>query len=399
MPVKGQTNEIDSLPISEIEIIDENSFPSNKEEQYFKNGGSWYFSYSKPLPLPIEIKKYKSDFFDLKKIHHFRHYNDDSLNLTPYQDSITLVENESKRQFVASKIGGIYRNHILKYEKKGDVEAIVYYRSSYEQNGFFEPGIWIGYSDDGGRKWSYYYTGIVQMKPIYVKWYSDRPLIKSKRRLEIEGALFYQKKYSSSPDVSFDKFELLEDGICICFDLDKLKQDKDSDGLTDIVERKFYLNPQSPDTDNDGIMDNVDLNPRYSSQKSSFKTWIYEALLDDRMIKDVNGDYVISEKKSLRSDTTFVDVPTYLIITDDSEINSIQPQKCRFIFVNKQEFRSLTNNYEIDLPKLYVSPLFEVDNSPDTYRISIDSWNGGYTYIVKKDGAQWRVFIISMSVS
>ncbi len=60
--------------------------------------------------------------------------------------------------------------------------------------------------------------------------------------------------------------------------LEDLTRDSDHDGYNDIFEQSFGLNPESKDTDGDGISDFDDLNPMFTSGKNKF-TQLYELLL------------------------------------------------------------------------------------------------------------------------
>jgi hypothetical protein len=143
-----------------------------------------------------EILSYENEFFKFEDLTKYSSFSD-SLYLTPYQDSVfAIMFNPANRDSMIIPepdfTGDIEKSQILKYEQKGQVEAFVYLSGKFENRFFGELGIWIAYSSDKGKSWKYLYTGIVQKQPLYVKWYSDIPLIKSESKLQIESCLLRQ---------------------------------------------------------------------------------------------------------------------------------------------------------------------------------------------------------------
>ena len=239
---------------------------SSEEKAYYNNQ-----EFKEYEPLNMEVfSNYYDDFFKFVEVGDYTPYCD-TLYFTPYQDSVFRLELKywESDTLIVQYVGKIDKCLILKHEKKGNVEAFVYKDGEFENRYFGESGIWVAYSDDNGESWSYYYTGIVQKQPLFVKWYSSYPLINEQGDLQIEACLLRQTSPFSHP-VPTQSYQLAKDGLLLTLDLKTLRKDSDGDGLTDIVEAKFRTDPKNADTDGDGIPDNLDLNPRFASQRTSF---------------------------------------------------------------------------------------------------------------------------------
>ncbi len=64
----------------------------------------------------------------------------------------------------------------------------------------------------------------------------------------------------------------------------ELELDSDGDGLTDIVEKRFGLDPRSRDTDGDGLIDSLDKNPHTAKGVLSEKQKILKAAIDAMVV-------------------------------------------------------------------------------------------------------------------
>lgn len=257
-------------------------------------------------------------------------------------------------------------------------------------------GLWVAYSTDSGSSWEYYYTGFVQKKPLLVKWYSNMPLIDEKGDLQMEACLFIQDR--TIGPWGMEHFKLAEDGLLLTFDLQTLPRDSDGDGLTDIVEAKFHTDPNIPDTDGDGIPDNLDLNPRFSLPRTD-KTIVFEVVLndDERLSFTWGGAYELIPldevtPPSYATDTT----PTLMIVTDDPNLLAVQPTRMRIIFLTSEEYESEPHYYSDDLNGYRITPLFKADHLDDTFVFSMSStkgssWESGYYATRTKEG--WDIGI------
>lgn len=351
-------------------VMAQGNYESKEREKYYDKNKR--FKSFEPVNKEI-VSNYYDDFFKFVEVDNYMPYND-TLVFTPYQDSVEF--HSVARQF----IGGVDRFQILKQGKKGEVEAFIYYDFKYVETFTGEPEIWVAYSDDNGKSWSYYYTGIVQKQPLFVKWYSTYPLINEQGDLQIEACLLRQMSSFIMP-FGAPSYQLVIDGLLLTLDLRTLGKDSDSDGLTDIVEAKFRTDPNNADTDGDGIPDNLDLNPRFASKRTD-KSIIFEALINgDENIcggfEDCESVLSIDERPEIHcvTDTT----ETILIVTDEPGLQNIQPKSYRVIILTTEEYESNLRYFENDLCRMRISPLFKVDGEKDTYIFDygFNTWGAG----------------------
>ena len=365
-------------------------YKSKERDNYYKK---LHYQSFKPLGRK-EILNFKNRYFDFEDISNYTPYSD-SIFLTPYQNSIyvNMFNPAYKPQF----IGKIEKSQILKYEKNGQIEAFIYTSKEFENRHFGESGIWVAYSANEGVSWEYLYSGIVQKQPLYVKWYSKVPFINSKSELQIETCILRQLSSFIHPGPG-PTYELVKDGLLLTLDLKSLRKDTDGDGLSDIVETKLHTNLFNKDTDGDGISDNSDLNPRFSISRTD-KTVIFEfAVNEERNMYDTTGIKISSintPQINYTTDTT----ETVLIVTDNPDLQSIQPSSTRVIILSEKEYEKSKGKFQNKLNIMSISPLFKVDNELDTYIFTRSFNTGGDEYLVKKTENGWRIIIISSWIS
>ena len=378
-------------------LLQEDKYSSKEESEYYKNSKSFPF---KPLDTTF-ILGFHSEYYEIQKAESNYEPYSPNKSFTPYTDSIYSMERTmgyDMQKIEIESIGKIEKTNILKYEKKDSIEAFVYESSEYESF-LGDPGIWIGYSENNGKDWRYYYTGIVQRQPVFIKYYSKRPLIKEKGKLEIDACLLRQLSPIEIP-VGLPSYECVQDGIYVVFDINVIAKDSDGDGLTDIVEDKLYLNKYNKDTDGDGIPDNLDANPRVHYPRTE-KSKVYEAILtEDIGHKDMDwffGRLVFNGNNTVYHVTD--STKTVLIVTDDKDLMGIQPQEYRVIFMTKDEYKNRANPYDSDLNRMYFSPLFKIDNKKNTYVVSYGGISWDDEYLVKKMIIGWRIKSLSTTIS
>ena len=402
-------------------LIQEEKYTSKEEKEYYENLSN-NFTFFEPLDTAF-ILRFQSENYEIKESElNFEPYSSNKF-WTPYADSIYAIKfsvDNWQNEVEVEKIGKIEKTDILKYEKKDSIEAFIYENSVFEDE---QMGIWIAYSENNGKDWNYYYTGITQREPVFVKFYSQRPLIKEKNKLEIDACLLRQISVGIHPGPG-PSYECVKNGIYLIFDMNIIAKDSDGDGLTDIVEDKFYTDKYNKDTDGDGIPDNLDMNSRVHYPRTK-KSIMYEAIINEDIGDWVVGrltfrgsntihhftdsietvDYIPTDKKNFigiqqKEKVSFMTpTETVLIVTDDKDLMGIQPQKYRIIFITTEEYKSKATAYNSELNRMYLSPLFKVDNKRNTYVISYDFNTWGSKYLIQKTIIGWRIKLLSSWIS
>ena len=330
--------------------------------------------------------------FQYKEIEDFSPF-DSAPFLTPYQDSIIKLSLDYLDDYQArrkDKLGGIEKYWVLKHETRDSIEAIVYEDKRY--NDAFNSGVFVAYSSNHGSTWDYYYTGLTQDAPMFVKWYSKYPLIDSEGNVQIEAC---QRSgdgdYHWSWMLSFPA--IVKDGLLITFDLETLRKDSDGDGLTDIEEARLRTDPFSKDTDNDGILDDLDLNPRCNVPRTD-KTIIYEVILDESIripFYDREDPLTIPFDEIAESHYCVDTTRTVMIVTDDPDIRSIQPKTRRVIFLSSEEMGD--SKYSSgDLERTWFYPLEKQEDG--SYEVNVHHSASGETYRIMRTSEGW---VIKMS--
>jgi len=362
---------------------DEKYKSTEKNEFYSKQ------TYGDFVPLDKEcIRNFTLPYINIYSINNYAKFQG-AHRLSPMQDSIFKIYLKSDSYMRFPEIAGISLTSIIKREKRGNTEAIIYTDNKYDEFDPGEDGYWIALRIDS--IWYKYYTGLSANTPLHLKWDSNLPLIKNEKTLSIETALVRLTSpggHGISPE-----YELIRDGLLVEFMIDSLKKDSDYDGLTDIIERKLMLNPYLVDSDCDGISDLKDLNPRFKSIKTE-KTIIYETILNDSIrinfyfYKSLHND--LKQVTMLANDKT----DTYLIVTDDKELQGISPINKKFIILSTLDFETYCKMYPNQLMGYSISPFFKVDKYKGTFILDVNNV-GGASYLIKKTKKGWKIKLLS----
>ena len=333
--------------------------------------------------------------FHYKRIADFSPYSE-STRGTPYQDSVSAVywkNSDNPTPIRKQLVAGIDKLHIIKHGEKESVEAIVYLDNRYDKG---YNGISVAFSSDNGKTWDYYYTGLTQSDPLFVKWHSKYPLIDDEGNIQIEACM---TKWVSSPLFSNPGYKVTKDGLLLTIDMETLRMDSDGDGLTDIEETKLRTDSHNVDTDNDGIPDNLDLNPRCNVPRTE-KTIVYEAIINDEPESHYYSEkdsflFLPFDKKdepNFATDTT----PTVMILTDDLDIMGVQPKNVRVIFLTSEEYEKTKDQFRSDLRQLKLN---KEKQEKGGFKIFKSEFNWGTDYQVKKTEDGWVVEVVSIWIS
>lgn len=302
------------------------------------------------------------------------------------QKSLDKFWNEIKNE----KIGPIVKKDVIKYGDLKNNKAIIYRDSRY--NDCFEKGYWIALSNDNGKNWKQYYSGLTVNKNYYFKSNSKIPLWKNSTTLQIEAAkvkIISERILPSKPE----EYGVLRDSLAIQFDFSKIVLDSDNDGLTNIVEERMLLNPNNPDTDDDGIIDSKDKNPRFKSN-STAKSILYESLMVKYVFKD-NIDYQIdlSKMPKRRNYPSNVDNSISIFVNDDDDVKGLELINETLVVMTTKEYKAYKLKYPFSFNIKDFSKMFLCDNEKDIYLVHSSSCMSGQTYLVKKNDDGWNVSI------
>lgn len=325
---------------------------------------------------------------------------------TSYKISDSIQEIEYSKKY-----GDIPKPVIIMTGEFDGTKAILYRtRSTYNSK------YYLRISNDNGKSWKNYYTGIESYQKYVFKSNSQYPLWKDKDNIQIEADIVRMIKQPSFPLYPYPEYETIKNNALITLNLKEILKDSDGDGINDLEENLIYFtNPLSKDTDNDGINDFEDKNPRYKNIDNDF-TRLAEALLfgdyeftensnpqtDEFIVKlkTVNEDILNQRKKwesfSRPREKSFLDSLSYrVIVTDDENIRKIYTYGEKIIFLtSKEQIKYSKYNYNI-APQPDYSRILKCDDKKDTYILTCDRLVRGETYLVTRTSEGWIVRIIN----
>jgi hypothetical protein len=320
------------------------------------------------------------------------------------RDSIERIE-------YSKKYGDIPRPRIIKTGEINGAIAIL-----YSTKKLFNPKYYLKISNDSGKTWRNYYTGLEGNNNYLLKSNSQFPLWKGKDNIQIEANIVRQITEPLFPSRPYPEYEIVKNNVLITLNLKEILKDSDNDGINDIEEKLVYFtNSLSEDTDNDGINDFEDENPRYKNIDNEF-TRLAEAIIFGDYNLTENSDpsmeeFIVNSKtvhediqKQMKSreldfkprEKSFLDRLDFrIIITDDENIRRINTYGERIIFLTfKEALKHLKYSYDIS-PQQDYSRIFECDDIKGTYVLIFDSLARGETYVITKTSEGWIIRIVN----
>lgn len=330
----------------------------------------------------IKVLEYTLPQISIRKIRNYIPFQ--ALLHYPPEQKLAMFPNPNRNSFFYT-IGssGIDKPQIIKSGTLGNTYAILYRDSKYS------PGkdIWLALYNPEHGKWQKYYTGITQSSPLHLKWDSQVPLFKDTHTIQIEAAYtrdLHLKEYF------FPILDLVQDGVVVEIDVALIMADSDRDGLTDVLEEKLLLKPKKCDSDGDGVIDSLDPNPRFSLPRTEF-TQIYEQV----SFRPYLPDYLfypipLMPLKYAMYSLSGPDAFTYLIVSDDKDIQGIGLSNSRLIILTSKEYEAQKDFGLKEFRQIYLDTLTKIPGKKDTYKISVSSGPGGSEYTVRKGKGGWE---------
>jgi len=329
---------------------------------------------------------------------------------TSYMDGFEkyMSIEDSIRTIEAKKlIGPLSKPKVIKSEKRNNKWAILYYDFKYDELLTFGAGYWLAYSEDSGKNWKYNYTGLSERNNYVFKSNSKLPLWKDDQHIQIEADIVRMTDEMGHPLPP--KYETVKDNALVIMDIHEILKDSDGDGINDITEKKLFLNPNSADTDNDGIPDNKDTNPRFKKGSNEF-TILYEGLMyGDYEVRgkglfeefdiDTNNPKLYSGKNPDFEAMKEIFSTVKMIVTDDKNLQQIAPPNETIIILTTDEYEKYKKQNKSKIIQQNFSPLFKCDTKKDTYILRESASYSGRTYEITRTKKGWSVKVVSSWIS
>jgi hypothetical protein len=345
---------------------------------------------SKNIVDSLQIKI--ENFFKSKKI-------EDDYEQYKTEDSIKKIE-------FSKTIGGIPKPLIIKSGKLDHSIAVLYQTQDYYKNKYY-----IAISNDEGKTWKNFYTGLIKNFNYVFKSNSQFPLWKDKYHIQIEADIVRMIEPMSYPGPQ-EKYETVKNNALININLNEIIKDFDQDGFNDLEEKlELFTNSLSYDTDNDGIYDYEDKNPRYEEANNDF-TRLLQGIL--------YGNYPLIEGSDIRESEFILNLKTFekdfknpsfyffekekkfsdsfdfsVMITDNEYLKQISPVVSKIIVLTSQEFAAYTKVNFMNRYMAHYSKLFKCEDAEDTYIFIVDNIWMGYTYLIKRIPDGWLIKTVS----
>ena len=302
-------------------------------------------------------------------------------------DSLMLA----KADFQITKyctINNISFNDIIRYDSLDNLKVIVYLDSKYSEKG---NGYWISVSKDNGVTWRNAYTGIVKGYNLYLKPNPTINLFLNKKYIQIESAIIQETKPQCLPCGS-PEYGLVKDGLLTVININKVYNDRDNDGLTDIEENITMTDPNCIDTDDDGINDNDDCNPRFKNEFNEY-TLLYKFFLESKY--HIDSCFIEFKNPDFNCGKESVDLVNHkrliMLVTDDYNLQHLSGTNDTYIILTNKEFVAYKKIYRNHPYIIKIIPLKKTKHNSSEYSVSFDFKGFGSDYIVTKTKTGWKI--------
>lgn len=290
----------------------------------------------------------------------------------------------------------------VRAERQGDEAVAIGASQDYDPVGELSRGAyWVIRSHDGGRTWGRpIYTGLRIQSPYVVRRLSNAPLLAGDRlQVEVKVEELDTSSITFPPVGLRTKRE--HEGLLLQIPFADLARDSDADGLTDLAEERLVTDPQSPDTDGDGLLDGNDSLPQVP----------WSAVMDDGATA---LGAVLGRISGMKSMAIVHEIPAPGDTLDDFMARAgratLTGERTTFMVADRQDFRSLLTTRptvvltaaELALAEkkfgpifAYRLPLFVLDHEQRRGFVIWDaSWVGGALKL-RRSGSEWEVETVS----
>lgn len=168
------------------------------------------------------------------------------------------------------------------------------------------------------------------------------------------------------------EFESVKDRLMFEIDLKTIKRDSDRDRFNDLFEKQVLLNPNSADTDQDGIPDFTDNNPLYRSERSKF-TDLYTLIIDRKYEQSgfSKGNYFFAG-----------------YFSDCDYFHRINPTEVKVLIYPDKYRPSLKSDYNLGMFPEYIGKIRK-DKDKNRFYINYGSGGGGGFFEATFKNGRW----------
>jgi len=273
-----------------------------------------------------------------------------------------------------------------------------------------ESGYWVRVSLDAAQSWGPpLFTGLSVMAPWELQASSKLPLLRS-GILDLEA---WRLLEDCGPDAELRELSrgqvificATERAIRLRTPLERLRMDSDADSLTDLLEERLFMDPRSPDTDEDGTSDAEDLLPLIPADMAdgaplgpvaTAMGWVLGGEHEERVRKSygARADQIL---RRLREWEGKPSVPPTTVVVGDRELyRNFSPARRTVILSETEADEAVRKFRKLDA--------FRIERIiPDRKGERILIWWSGPsvwgTYLLRKKGDGWDVEVLSSYVS
>jgi hypothetical protein len=264
---------------------------------------------------------------------------------------------------------------VLRMEAHGDEIVAVGSSQGVDPAGEFSAGgYWIVRSADRGATWKPpLYTGLRVRQPYEVVIGSTLPMLRGDGvRIDVEANELDQP---------------IKQGIALDLKWSDLERDSDHDGLTDLMEERILTDPNSPDTDGDGLPDGVDPLPRVAFRQSAGE----EAKIVAAVLAARYGFGV-----ARNAGTHELGEPTIFLAGDPAEFAGVT-SPLRMIVMSDAEIAAASKKFG-PTPATRMSPVI-IDQSGTRAWVQLTDDGHGTTYLLAKRDGIWTALVVAAWVA
>lgn len=252
-----------------------------------------------------------------------------------------------------------------------------------EEAQFSDTLIWLAISMDDGLSYRYFNTGLTNNHCYAFSSSSKLPLFLNDTVLQVVVNIV-----ELDTDIEFCgkwyEYKTVDSNVVLHLNCNEIALDSDSDGLTNIIEQRMLLNSNNRDTDNDGVPDNVDTNPRFASAITSDNE-LYNTLLNMHEVGASLNSYgsLVPLSNTTKAIASKQIETTYLIITDNEAITQILPLKNRYIVMTYHEYEQYKKQFPSSYHH-YSLNIYECTFAFNSYKVGISNEISGDVYVFSK---------------